>query len=84
MVSNVKFVLKRTIVAYAKTIQGVKKEFKDEQEIMFGRFDDQVAAREPQKITRDYAIMMRKVKDSDRERNRVILRRDLDTGLLLP
>jgi len=40
MVANVKFQLKRKITAYGKTTTGQKKEFKDEQEVMFGKFDD--------------------------------------------
>ncbi len=84
MVANVKFQLKRTITAYGKTIDGSKKEFKDEQEVMFGKFDDQVAKNEPQTITRDYAILIRKNADTDRERNRVIMATDFESGMPLP
>ena len=40
LVANVRFSLKRTIIATGRNTQGAKKEFKDEQEVMFGRFED--------------------------------------------
>ena len=51
---------------------------------MFGRFDDKVAAKEPRKIARDYGILMKKVKDTDRERNRVFMQIDFESGYPLP
>ncbi len=50
---------------------------------MFGKFDDQVAKNEPQTITRDYAILIRKNADTDRERNRVIMTTDFESGMPL-
>jgi len=60
MVANVKFQLKRTITAYGFTSEKKKKEFKDEQEVMFGKFEDQVAKNEPNLSTRDYAVLIKK------------------------
>lgn len=60
MVDNIKFQLRRTIVAYGLSSEGGKKEFKDEQEVMFGKFEDKVARNEPVHISRDYAISLRK------------------------
>ena len=51
---------------------------------MFGKFEDQVASREPNVITRDYAILIRKVKDTDRERNRVLMLYNFEDGKPLP
>ena len=80
MVANIKFDLKRTIVAYAMTSDHVKKEFKDEQIVMHGKFNDQVAPKEPAKISRDYAILLKKVRDTDIEANRFFMRIDFETG----
>ena len=51
---------------------------------MFGRFNDQVAAKEPRKIARDYAILMKKVRDTDREKNRVFMVTDFENGGSMP
>ncbi len=51
---------------------------------MFGKFEDQVAKNEPQTITRDYAILIRKNADTDRERNRVSMTTDFESGMPLP
>ena len=80
MVANIKFDLKRTIIAYGMTTDNVKKEFRDEQVVMHGKFNDQVAPKEPNKISRDYAVLMRKVKDTDKESNRYFMRTDFETG----
>jgi len=47
---------------------------------MFGKFDDQVARNEPNNISRDYAISIRKTKDTDREKNRVHMTYDFEKG----
>ena len=51
---------------------------------MFGRFQDQVAAREPQSIQRNYGIMLKKVPGTDKEINRVLMLNDFATGIPLP
>ena len=51
---------------------------------MFGKFEDKVAAKEPRKIARDYAILMKKTKDTDREKNRVFMVNDFATGHPMP
>ena len=79
-VANIRFELKRTITAYAQTIEDQKKEFKDEQGVMRGQFEDQVAAKEPIKVARDYAILMKKLRDTDREKNRYFMNFDFETG----
>jgi len=84
MVDNIQFKLRRTIIAYGLTHDRKKKEFKDEQVIMFGKFEDKVAKNEPNLITRDYAISMRKTKFTDKELNRVIMVRHFESGKLLP
>lgn len=43
-----------------------------------------MAKNEPQIISRDYAIFIKKVKDTDRERNRVLMLTDFETGRSLP
>ena len=80
MVENIKFDLKRTIVAYGMASDHVKKEFKDEQVVMHGKFKDQVAPKEPNKICRDYAILLKKVRDTDKEQNRFFMRIDFENG----
>ena len=40
MVANFKFNVKRTILAHGYTTQSEKKELKDEQDVMYGKFDD--------------------------------------------
>ena len=47
---------------------------------MFGKFDDQVAPKEPAKVTRDYAILLKKCRDTDKEKNRFLMNFDLETG----
>ena len=47
---------------------------------MHGKFNDQVAPKEPAKIARDYAILIKKVKDTDIESNRFFMRIDFETG----
>ena len=47
---------------------------------MYGRFEDQVAAKEPNKIARDYAILMKKVRMTDYEQNRFVMTTDFATG----
>ena len=51
---------------------------------MFGKFDDQVASKEPRKISRDYGILLKKVRESDREQNRVLMLTDFDSGRPMP
>ena len=80
MIENVKFDLKRTIVAYGLASDKTKKEFKDEQVVMHGKFKDQVAPKEPNRICRDYAILLKKVRDTDKEQNRFFLKNDFETG----
>lgn len=84
MVANVKFQLRRTITAYGYTSAQKKKEFKDEQEVMFGKFDDQVAKNEPNLMTRDYAVLIKKKDGTDREVNRVLMLKDFEKGTPLP
>lgn len=40
MVKSIQFDLKRTIIAHANSISNEKKEFKDEQIVMSGKFQD--------------------------------------------
>ena len=80
MVSSIRFRLNRTITAYAKTHQGQSKEFKDQQEVLFGKFDGYIAAKEPRQISFDYAILLKKVRDTNRENNRVEMPYDFETG----
>ena len=47
---------------------------------MYGRFEDQVAAKEPNKIARDYAVLMKKVRSTDYEQNRFVMTTDFATG----
>ena len=47
---------------------------------MFGKFDDQVASKEPNKITREYGILLKKLVGTNTERNRVIMMTDFSTG----
>jgi len=84
MVSDVRFKLHRTIVAYAKTGRGDKKEFKDKQQVMYGRFEDQVASKEPRRINRDYAILLKPVQGSNTEKNRLLMLTDFETGHPMP
>lgn len=49
-----------------------------------GKFFDQVASREPQSIVRDYAILLKKVQNTDKEQNRFFMKYDFDTGNELP
>ena len=51
---------------------------------MFGRFDDKVAKNEPNLISRDYAISLRKTRATDREKNRFMMTRDFERGTPLP
>ena len=47
---------------------------------MFGKFDDQIAVKEPNLITREYGILIKKMKDTNRERNRVLMMTDFANG----
>ena len=51
---------------------------------MFGKFEDQVARNEPDLVSRDYAIALRKTKGVDREKNRVLMLHDFESGAPLP
>lgn len=43
-----------------------------------------MAAKEPRKINRDYAMMMKRVKGTDKEINRVLMLTNFETGQQLP
>ena len=47
---------------------------------MFGKFDDQVASKEPTKVNFNYGILLKKLPDTNRERNRVLMNTDIATG----
>ena len=47
---------------------------------MFGKFDDQVAPKEPSNIARSYGILMKKVAAMDTEQNRLVILTDFATG----
>ena len=84
MITSIKFSVKRLITAYGHDINGVRKQFKDEQDIVTGSaFEFEVAAKEPMKISRDYAILMKKVREMDTEQNRFIMTMDFANGFPL-
>lgn len=43
-----------------------------------------MASKEPRRITRDYAMMMKKVKGTDKEINRVLMLTDFESGNPMP
>jgi len=51
---------------------------------MKGKFEDRVASKEPRRVSRDYAIMLKRVKGTDTELNRFLMLNDFENGNPMP
>lgn len=51
---------------------------------MKGKFEDRVASKEPRRVSRDYAIMLKRVKGTDTELNRFLMLNDFENGKPMP
>ena len=51
---------------------------------MKGKFEDRVASKEPRRVGRDYAIMLKRVKGTDTELNRFLMLNDFENGKPMP
>ena len=51
---------------------------------MKGKFEDRVASNEPRRVSRDYAIMLKRVKGTDTELNRFLMLNDFENGKAMP
>ena len=52
--------------------------------VMKGKFEDRVASKEPRRVSRDYAIMLKRVKGTDTELNRFLMLNDFENGKPMP
>jgi len=51
---------------------------------MKGKFEDRVPSKEPRRITRDYAILLKRIKGTDTELNRFLMLNDFENGKPMP
>lgn len=79
MVKKTQLKVHRKITAKAIDVQGNAKEWNDNQIVMAGEFDSQVAKQDPNISVQEFGITFKKVQGVDCEKNRYFMRKSFET-----